>query len=307
MSEEIRLTRPLVVMALSYIAGIVLGRLWLEEPFWAWWAAGLLLLSAIIMSFRKTLPVFMAVLLLIACASGAAAFVFVAAPASGGVLEYAGSPVYIEGTVVEEPVFHEDHDAYRLRVETVETKEGRNPVTGDLLVKIYGREREAYWFGERLRLRGTIVEPRGRRNPGGFDYRFYLRSQGIDGLVYPRPLQVSSLGPGEVGRAAGAAFTLRVRMVEGIEANLPSPAAELLIAILFGQRHRLPAEIEENYRRAGAGQILPIAPLSMYQGNMISLTALFSNILKIPSPFYILFNEMLRSLSALFPSSPTAR
>ena len=35
-------------------------------------------------------------------------------------------------------------------------------------------------------------------------------------------------------------------MAAGISANLPSPAAELLAAILFGQRHRLPAAVQDN-------------------------------------------------------------
>ena len=138
----------------------------------------------------------------------------------------------------------------------METKEGRRPVAGQLLVKVYGAEQESYWFGERLRLRGTIVEPRGQRNPGGFDYRFYLRSQGIDALIYPNPIQVRSLGPGNAGRPAASAAALRSRMVEGIQANLPSPSAELLTAVLFGQRHRLPDEVEENFRRAGVGHLM---------------------------------------------------
>ena len=182
-------------------------------------------------------------------------------PEGGGLLDYAGPPLYVEGTIAEEPLHREDHSAYVLQVETVQTPEGRRDISGRLLVKIYGVARELYRFGERLRLRGTIVEPKGRRVPGGFDYAFYLRSQGIDGLIYPNPLQVSLLGGGNPGRLAASAIALRSRMVAVIEKNLPSPEAELLAGILFGQRSRLPEDIQDNFTSSGTGHLLAVSGL----------------------------------------------
>ncbi len=109
--------RPVVVIALCYIAGIALGQLWLTEPFLMLWLAGFLLLLALGLVFRKVISVFMAVLLTVVAAAGAAAFVFVSLPPAGVVLDYVDTPVYIEGTIVEEPLHHDDHNAYRLRVE----------------------------------------------------------------------------------------------------------------------------------------------------------------------------------------------
>lgn len=255
------LARLLVAVTISYVAGIVLGRFWLEEPYQALGLAGLLLLAAVVLLFRRFVSVFMAALLLVTGIAGAVSFVFALHPAPGGLLDYTGSFVTVEGTVVEEPLHFSDYSAYRLRVETVETKKGRLLVSGTLLVKMYGAEGEGYWFGERLRLRATIIEPKGQRNPGGFDYRFYLRSQGVDALAYPKPHQVSSLGPGDPGRFSASAVALRARMAAGFEANLPSPAAGLLTAVIFGQRHRLPEEIRENFTRSGAGHLMAVSGL----------------------------------------------
>ena len=256
-------SRPVMAISLCYIAGIALGRLWLEAPLWALLLLGLLLIAVIWALWKKRLGLFAAFLFLMAAAAGAGAFFVAFYPqgAGGGLLDYADRPIYVEGTVIEEPLFYDDHSAYVLQADRVELPEGRRHVAGKLLVKVYGGEQEFYRYGERLRLRGTIVEPPGRRVPGGFDYAFYLRSQGIEGLLYPKVPQISSLGDGEPGWLPAAALALRSRLVAVIDGNLPAPAAELLTGILFGQRSKLPEEVQENFRSGGVGHLLAVSGL----------------------------------------------
>ena len=247
-----------MAISICYIAGIALGRLWLEAPLWALLLPGLLLIAIIWALWKKRLSLFAAFLFLIAAAAGAGAFfvAFYPQSAGGGLLDYGDRPIYVEGTITEEPLFYDDHSAYVLQADRVELPEGRRHVAGKVLFKVYGGEQEFYRYGERLRLRGTIVEPPGRRVPGGFDYAFYLRSQGIDGLLYPKALQISSLGDGDTGRLPAAALALRSRLVAVIDGNLPAPAAELLTGILFGQRSKLPEEVQENFRSGGVGHVM---------------------------------------------------
>ncbi len=253
--------RPLLAVTACYAAGIALGWVRFERPLAALWLLGLVLLMAAGAVFRRFISLFVAVLFLVACAAGAASFFVSAGSSSGNILYYSGYPVFIEGTVMEEPLRMEESTSYHLRVETVETNEGRFPVSGKVLVKVYGGNQEPYWFGERLRLRGMIEKPQGRRNPGGFDYRFYLRTRGISGIMYLKPYQVLSLGPGEVNRLADQALALRIRLVEGIRAGLSSPCAELLSAILFGQRHSLPESVQENFMQSGVSHLLAVSGL----------------------------------------------
>ncbi len=255
--------RPLMAISLCYIAGIALGRLWLEAPLWALLLPALLLSGAGGALWKRRLGILALFLFLAAAAAGTAAFFASFYPQHDGesVLGYAGSPLYVEGSIAEEPLLYDDHSAYVLRVEKIEIPAGRFALTGRLLVKVYGDEQELYRYGERLRLRGTITRPPGRRVPGGFDYAFYLRSQGIDGLIYPKPVQISSLGDGETGGLESSALALRRRMTAVIDRNMPSPAAELLAGILFGQRSRLPEEVQQNFRSSGTGHLLAVSGL----------------------------------------------
>lgn len=253
--------RLLVVVTLAYISGIVISRLWLEHSPAAFFLLGLFLILLSTAYYLRYISFYRAFLIIVVTVAGGSAFFFTLQHSGDNLINYAGFPVTVDGTVVEEPIFHADHTAYRLSVDVVETREGSFPVTGTLLVKVYGNEDCSYWFGERLRLSGTIIEPRGRRNPGGFDYRFNLLSQGIDALIYPSKARISSLGQGEVGKLAESAVLIRSAMTDSIKSALPSPSAELLTAILFGQRHQLPPEIEENFRRAGVGHLMAVSGL----------------------------------------------
>ena len=253
--------RSLVIITLAYIIGIIIGRILIEDlRILNWLAVIILLLFAAGKSYRS-FPLYKITIIVITAAAGAVAYFYAVQVPDKNLLMYADNPVYLEGTVIEEPVFHDDHAIYHLCLEKLETGGEELNINGTLLVKIYGENNDNYWFGERLGMRGTIVPPRSQRNPGGFDYNFYLRSQGIDALMYPSASSVSSLGTGQTGQIRESAIKLRSMMIDQIVSNLPSPSAELLTAILFGQRQQLPAEVEENFRRAGAGHLMAVSGL----------------------------------------------
>lgn len=258
---KLLLDRFLVVVGLAYIAGITLVRLWIEDGTGISFL--LLLITGLLFAglFYRLIDLYRVVLIIIAMVAGGMAFFYALQQPASSLAPFSGSPLYVEGTVTDEPLIYENHVAYRLNVDVVETAQECYSVSGTLLVKIYGSDGDIFRFGERLGLRGVIVEPRGQRNPGGFDYRYYLYSQGIDALIYPLPAQVSSLGTGAVSNLTASAFRLRSALVKTIEANLPSPSGELLAAILFGQRERLPEEIELNFRQAGVGHLMAVSGL----------------------------------------------
>ncbi|MFO7952020.1 MAG: DNA internalization-related competence protein ComEC/Rec2 [Bacillota bacterium] len=255
--------RYLCLLAIFYILGLISGKLWLQNQADIFYLAGLTLALLVTACYFRMVSVYKAVLLLLVVISGGTAFYYAVQAPAGGILAYRGETVYVEGTVIEEPVFYEDRDVYHLQVEVVESDSKKYAVSGKLLVNIYGscEERGKFWFGDSLRIRGTINEPRGLRNPGGFDYRFYLRSRGIDAVMNLQPAQVSMQGKGTVNLIATSAVSLRSDMAKLIKHELSYPAGEILTAMLFGQRHHLPEEIEYNFRRAGAAHLMAVSGL----------------------------------------------
>ena len=143
---------------------------------------------------------------------------------------------------------------YLLRVQVVETWGGS--LTGNLLVIVYGDDQEP--AGLEQSCTGVISEPRGRRNLGGLitaftQYPWYRR-----GDAY-RPYQVTPWGRKDKPYYELGLYC--VRLVSGIEAGLPSPLAELLSAILFGQRHLLPEAVDQGFRNSGVSHLLAVSGL----------------------------------------------
>ncbi|MDW7740049.1 MAG: DNA internalization-related competence protein ComEC/Rec2 [Bacillota bacterium] len=285
------LNRFLLVITVFYTAGIITGRLFLIQ------SPGYLIFSLSIMvilfiaAINQWITIFYALLLILAAFSGIISFYYPSLQIKEGLMEYANRPLYLEGTVIGEPVVYSDHSVYIVQSEKIEIDREQISVTDKLEVRIYGDGSDRYWFGEKLRIRGTIVEPRGRRNPDGFDYRLYLQSQGISALMYPNPAQVSSLGTGRVGWLTHSAINLRQAMTGSIMQNLPPPASELLTAMLFGQRYRLSEEVEENFRRSGAGHLMAVSGLHV---GLVALIILgFFQMLKIKGRFPLLLAIIL--------------
>ena len=78
----------------------------------------------------------------------------------------------------------------------------------------------------RVRLEGKLVEAAGKRNPGGFDYRSYLRRRDVWAQL--RVEEVLDFGP--------AAPSVRERLRRGVVAGLDERAAGLMQAMTLGLR-----------------------------------------------------------------------
>lgn len=253
--------RPLVLVTLAYICGIVIARTWSGQAGFLIWLTLLPLLLLLTVYLFRIFDSLLCLLLAGALLAGGMSYFFAVESSPASLTHFSGSPLYVEGTIADEPVYYSDHLTFPLLADTIERANERQPVNGLLEVRIYGDDGGQYWFGERLRIRGEIVEPRGFRNPGGFDYAYYLRSKGIDALIYPRPIQVEIIGTGELNRLAESAVKTRVKLTDSIIKVLPSPSAELLTALLFGRKEALPEYVENNFRQAGAGHLMAVSGL----------------------------------------------
>lgn len=105
----------------------------------------------------------------------------------------------------------------------------------------------------RVELLGTIREAQGRRNPGGFDYRGYLRRRGVDGQLF-----VAEVMAAEQQVSQSAKFRDRLR--RGVRRGLPEREAALLEAMSLGIRDEL-GELRETFAAAGLAHVLALSGL----------------------------------------------
>jgi competence protein ComEC len=137
------------------------------------------------------------------------------------------------------------------------------PVSGRAMVIVAG-DRKAIQGGEVVEAWGQLARVSGPLNPGEFDYRGFLRGQGIDlRLTVDDPAGLKSdpsRTSASFGRWVGRLRAWsRAQLVEGL-----SPRIEpLASAFLLGQRDGIEPEVNDAFARTGTTHLLAISGLHL--------------------------------------------
>ncbi len=150
---------------------------------------------------------------------------------------------------------------FELDVEAVDAGDGFKPATGSVLIRIKQHDHRPK-LGQRIEAAGWLSAIGPTQNPGEFDYRAYLQSQGVSGrMTLMRRGNWRALGPPprytftgirrEIGDAAAASLRL----------GLPddSERVGLLDALLLGRRTGDIGELSDSFRAVGLSHILSIS------------------------------------------------
>lgn len=114
--------------------------------------------------------------------------------------------------------------------------------------------------GDRVEVVGRVARPAGPQNPGGFDFRAYLRASGIHVVVRSsEPECVSVLEPGRSPRR----WTGRVRQQAErmLNEQLSTDTAPIGVAMMLGTRTALPEDVRDAFRKSGTMHVLAISGL----------------------------------------------
>lgn len=103
--------------------------------------------------------------------------------------------------------------------------------------------------GDKVRVRGEISTP---GSSGDFDYRRYLSTKGISGLLYAQTVEPIEGGRGWIG-------AVHDRTDVALGYGLRPEEAAIVRGIVIGDRSRISEETEEDFRRSGISHILAIS------------------------------------------------
>jgi len=112
-------------------------------------------------------------------------------------------------------------------------------------------------IGKEVRLKGRLSMPSGMRNPGLFDYKLYLATRGVTGILNTGKTNLEVIDQGN------PAISMTGRLKENFAASLGewmSPDSRaLLLGILFGDKNLIEEEIYEDFQRNGCAHILSVS------------------------------------------------
>ncbi len=264
--------RPLIPILTAFIAGIAAMDAAPLPESWLLPSLGLAFLLFLVSALRQRKSIaypclYLSFFLLGALNAGRDLY---PAPGPRDVARYAlEEKMTIEGLVSENPRVLPDR--VDLIVEPSKIFLGRRiiPVEGRILLTIRdGRIFPEY--GDLIRFKAKLKPPRNFRNPGGFDYRRFLRLKGVSlrGTMDKSGFARIRSGGGHPLKARLEGFRNRLR--KAIRENASSPEGEILQAMILGEQSEIPREVLDKFNRTGTSHIIAIS------GFNIGIIAAFS-------------------------------
>ncbi|MDO4869468.1 MAG: DNA internalization-related competence protein ComEC/Rec2 [Bacillota bacterium] len=157
--------------------------------------------------------------------------------------------------------------SFRMTV-SVKASEGVFSSKSRVLANYYGQEDLADEVvpGCLVELGCSLDLPEGRRNPGCFDQRLYLRTQGIRTVAVADSVRRADPGSQSfVARLIGALTERLYLFRQGFAGRLARDAGEgtaaMMQAILFGDKSELDEQTLENFQKNGTAHILAVSGL----------------------------------------------
>lgn len=167
-----------------------------------------------------------------------------------------GENLEIVGTIISNPIDKQYKNQYTLKVEEINGNKEYKNTNLQLNVK---KEKETLNYGDKIIVKGNFEEANTARNEGGFDYKQYLKSKNIYGIVAVDKKDIETINKNNVGVIDLLANKVRNSMKRKIEQNLPNETNELLSGMLIGEKSNLQKEIQEDFRDSSLSHVLAIS------------------------------------------------
>ena len=195
-----------------------------------------------------------------------------------------GEPVQITARVISEGNLQREtagsvHQQIDVETETVESENLTHTVRAGIRLNIYSRDAgveetfsdvsngsgfnasQRLRYGQRIRFATTLNPPRNFRNPGAFDYAGYLRDEGIAATASVKYRDIEQL-PGFSGSRANLYLAVTRRsLLDRIHTLWPEQSADLLDAMLLGEKSFIERPTRVDFQRSGTYHMLIVAGL----------------------------------------------
>ena len=164
--------------------------------------------------------------------------------------------ISIIGTIVSDPQEKEYKTKYILKIDTINS----NKKYKNTKVILYTKKgKETLKYGDKIELVGNFKLAQERRNPGGFDYRFYLKTKKIYGIVTTK--NTKKLKENNVNIISMIANKTANVIKNQSKKLLENKKACLLIGLLIGDTDEIDEETKEDFRNSNLTHMLAVSGL----------------------------------------------
>lgn len=113
------------------------------------------------------------------------------------------------------------------------------------------------YLGDMVSLKGKLLIPDGRRNPGLFDYSLYLKTKGISAGI--SAFETNVVQENKVSYFVRLPSRVKQKVVAAQRFFMKESSAALLAGILFGDKTAIEDDVYETFQKNGTAHILAVS------------------------------------------------
>jgi competence protein ComEC len=163
-----------------------------------------------------------------------------------------GQNITLIAQICEEPQKHPNRYLYVTRLKN-------SRYEGKILISVAGQELLPYRYGDVIQVKGKLELPSRAKNPGEFDYREYLKRQGITVQINILPKDISLVNKGTLNPLIHGAIWAKGRVQENINELLPAAEADLFNSVFFGGKGLLTGYQKNIFSQLGIMHVFAVS------------------------------------------------
>ena len=166
---------------------------------------------------------------------------------------YPEENILVEGIIISNQEEREYKNRYKLKVLTANSSDRYQSTQ----IYIEVKKNVQLEYGDKVRLRGEFQKGSEQRNTGGFDYQLYLKSIHIYGTLKVESYQ--KISSDNVNWIEKSINTIKLAMTENIEKVLEKEEAQIVKGLILGDTTALEEELKEKFQIANISHVLAVS------------------------------------------------
>ena len=161
------------------------------------------------------------------------------------------------GVVVSNPIKRDYSVEYTIKVKKFNQSRKFNGTK--LILKVKKSENDYLKYGQIVQVKGEFEKAKTSGNYKGFDYREYLRTKGVHGIITSNQGDIKVVKENGINLISILINNLRLKINFNIDKILPEENSALCLGILIGDRNEISKEIEDAFRDSSLTHMLAVS------------------------------------------------
>lgn len=171
--------------------------------------------------------------------------------------KYGNQELEIKAVVISSPEQKEYKNTYKIKV----VKIGQDNKTFKLLchIKKDKKSSELLKYGDEIQFTAKYEVPDIARNEGGFDYKKYLKTKDIKGIVTVTQNEIIKTAENREASIKTKIHNFKINLIQKIKKTLHNEVAGVCIGLLLGDKVEILPEIQNSFRQSSLSHMLAIS------------------------------------------------